>query len=72
MSSAEYSCKLFKPIFANNADPNQTAPKKQSDLGPHCLQKWLLKSQADDKADYNCCDWQFKDLETHMKFFFKY
>ena len=29
-------------------------------LGPHCLQKWLLKSQADDKADDKCCDWQFK------------
>ena len=29
-------------------DPDQTAP-----LG-------LLKSQADDKADDNCCDWQFK------------
>ena len=25
--------------------------KEQSDLGPHCLQKWLLKSQADDKED---------------------
>ena len=37
-------------------DPNQ---KEQSDLGPHCLQK-LLKSQADDKADDNCCDCQFK------------
>ena len=35
-------------------------PKEQSDLGPHCLQKWLLKLQADDKADDNCCDWQFK------------
>ena len=23
--------------------------KEQSDLGPHCLQKLLLKSQADDK-----------------------
>ena len=34
--------------------------KEQSDLGPHCLQKWLLKSQADDKADNNSCDWQFK------------
>ena len=29
-------------------------------LGPHCLQKWLLKSQADDKADDNSCDWCFK------------
>ena len=30
MSSAEYSCKLFKPIFciqANSVDPDQTAPK---------------------------------------------
>ena len=35
-------------------DPDQTA---ESDLGPHHL---LLKSQADDKADNNCCDWQFK------------
>ena len=34
--------------------------EEQSDLGPRCLQKWLLKSQADDKADDNCCDWQFK------------
>ena len=34
--------------------------KEQSDLGPQCLQKWLLKSQADDKADDNSCDWQFK------------
>ena len=33
---------------------------KQSDLGPNCLQKLLLKSQADDKADGNCCDRQFK------------
>ena len=55
MSTAEYSCKLFKPIFAYR----QTAwilirllLEKQSDLGPHCLQK----SQADDKADDNCCD----------------
>ena len=63
MSSAEYSCKLFKPICciqANSVDPDQTALKEQSDLGPHCLQKWLLKLQADDKADDNCFDWQFK------------
>ena len=56
MSSAEYSCRLFKPIFAYR----QTVwtLKEQSDLGPHCLQKWLLKSQADDKADDNSCDWR--------------
>ena len=58
MSSADYSCKLFKPIFAyrQTVDPDQA----QSDLGPHCLQKWLLKSQADDKVDNKFCDWQFK------------
>ena len=33
--------------------------EEQSDLGPHCLQN-DLKSQADDKADDNCWDWQFK------------
>ena len=62
MSSAEYSCRLFKPIFPyrQTVDPDQTAPKEQSDLGPHSLQKRLLKSQADDKADDNSCDWRFK------------
>ena len=33
-------------------------------LDPHCLQKWLLKSQADDKADGNCCDWQIMGYST--------
>ena len=48
-------------IPANSVDPDQTAPlEEQSDLGPYCLQKWLLKSQADDTADDNYCDWQFK------------
>ena len=28
--------------------------EEQYDLGPHCLQKRLLKSQADDKADDSC------------------
>ena len=35
-------------IMANSVDPDQTA-QEQSDQGPQCLQKWLLKSQADDK-----------------------
>ena len=58
MSSAEYSCKLFEPIFVYR----QTVWSQIRLLleGPHCLQKWLLKSQADDKADDNSCDWQFK------------
>ena len=55
-------------IQANSVDPDQTAPRgairllleEQSDLGPHSLQKRLLKSQADDKADDNWYGWQFK------------
>ena len=62
MPSVYVVCWIFLQTFqtyffclqANNVDPDQ-----QSDLGPHCLQKWLLKLQADDKADDNCCDWQF-------------
>ena len=43
MSSAEYSCKLFKPIFAYRQTlwtQIRLLLKEQSDLGPHCLQKW--------------------------------
>ena len=43
-------------IQANSVD----LLKEQSDLGPHCLQKWLLKKPAEDKADDNSCDWRFK------------
>ena len=63
MSSAEYFCKLFKPNFAYRQTVwtlIRLPLEEQSDMGPHCLQKWLLKSQADDKADDNSCDWQFK------------
>ena len=74
MSSVYVVCWIFLQTFqtyfciqANSVDPDQTAPllirlllKEQSDLGPHCLQKWLLKSQADEKAGDYCCDWQFK------------
>ena len=63
MLSAEYSCKLLKAIFcipANNVDPDQTAPKGAVWSGSTLLQKWLLKSQAEDKADDICCDWHFK------------
>ena len=66
MSSVYVVCWIFLQTFqtyfckqANSADPDQIAPKEQSDLGPHRLQKWLLNSQADDKADDNCCDWRF-------------
>ena len=40
-----FSCntmKHFIKMFANSADPNQTAPLEQSDLGLHCLQKFML------------------------------
>ena len=63
MSSAEYSCKTFKLIFAYRQtvwNLIRLLLEEQSDLGPHSLQKWLSKSQADDQADDNCCDWQFK------------
>ena len=63
MSSAEYSCKLFKPIFAYRQTVwalIRLLLEEQSDLGPHCLQKLLVNLQADDKVDDNCCDWQFK------------
>ena len=55
MSSVYVICWIFLQtihiyfyIQANSVDPDQT------------LQKWLLKSQADDKGDYNYCDWQLK------------
>ena len=64
MSSAEYSCRLFKPIFAYMqtvwTQIRLLLEEQSDDLGLHCLQKWLLKSQADDKADDNSCDWRFK------------
>ena len=70
MLSAEYSGKLFKPIFACRQTVwtlIRLLLEEQSDLGPHCLQKWPLKSQADDKADDNCVDWQFKGSDRYSK-----
>ena len=73
MSSVYVVCWIILQTFqtyfyiqANSVDPDQTAPRgeEQSDLGPHRLQKWLLKSQADDKADDNGCDycvWSVKE-----------
>ena len=61
MLSVYVICWIFLQAFqtyfciqANSVDPDQ------SDLGSHCLQKWLLKSQVEDKANDNCCDWRFK------------
>ena len=50
-----YSC-----IQANNVDPNQTAPRGAFWSGSTLFAKNDFKSQADNKADDNCCDWQFK------------
>ena len=46
-------------IQANSVDPDQTA-KGAVWSGSTLFAKWLLKLQANDKADDNCCDWQFK------------
>ena len=71
MSSVYVVCWIFLQTFqtyfciqANSVDPDQTALrlllKEQSDLGPHCLHKWLLKQRAEDKVDDNSRDWRFK------------
>ena len=59
MSSANVICWIFLQTFqtyfciqANSVDPDQS--------GSTLFAKMTSKSQADDKADDNCCDWQFK------------
>ena len=47
-------------IQANDVDPDQSAPGGAVWSGSTLSAKWHLKSQADDKEDDNCCDWQFK------------
>ena len=66
MSSVYVVCSIFlqtfQPIFAYRQTvwiPIRLLLEEQSDLGPDCLQKWLLESQTNDKADNNCCDRQF-------------
>ena len=41
-------------------DPDQTAQRGAVVSGSTLFAKMTLKSHADDKADDNCCDWQFK------------
>ena len=57
MSSAEYSCKIFKPIFAYRQTVWTQIRAVWS--GSTLFAEMTLKSHADDKADDNCCDWQF-------------
>ena len=66
MLSVYVVCWIFLQTFqtyfciqANSVTSDQTAPRGAVWAGSTRLQKWLLKSQADDKADDNCCDWQF-------------
>ena len=58
MLSVYVVCWIFLQTFqtyfciqANSVDPDQTAPL----IWVHTVCK-----NADDKADNNCCDWQFK------------
>ena len=68
MSSVYVVCWIFLQTFqtyfcirANSMGPDQTAPPKGAVWsGSTLFAKWLLKSQADDKADDNSCDWRFK------------
>ena len=41
-------------------DPDQTAPRGAVWSGSTLFAKVTFKSHADDKADDNYCDWQFK------------
>ena len=74
MSSVYFVCWIFLQPFqtyfciqANSVDRDQTAPKGAVWSGSTRLQKWLLKSQADDKADDNCCDWQCKGEPIYVE-----
>ena len=66
MSSVYVVCWIFLQTFqtyfciqANSVDSDQTAPSSLIRVHTVC-KKWLLKSQADDKADDNRCDRRFK------------
>ena len=68
MSSVYVVCWIFLQTFqiyfciqANHVDPYQTAPTGAVWSGSTMFAKMTFKiTQADDKADDNCCDWQFK------------
>ena len=67
MSSVYVVCWIFLQIFqtyfcikANSVDPDQTAPLEAVWSGSTVFTKITFKIKADDKADDNCCDWQFK------------
>ena len=55
-------CWLFLQTFQTYfcIQANSVDPKGAVWSGSTLFAKWLLKSQADDKADDNSCDWRFK------------
>ena len=74
MSSVSVVCWIFLQTFqtyfsiqANSVDPDQTAPRGAVWSGSTLFAKWILKSQADDKGDDNCCDWHFKGLDAELR-----
>ena len=54
-------------VQANSVDPDQTTPRGAV-WSESTVCKNDLKSQADGKADDNCCDCQFKGLIDLFKF----
>ena len=55
MSSAEYSCRLFKPIFTYRQTVwtlIRLLLKEQSDLGPHCLP--VCKNRSEKSLGPHC------------------
>ena len=78
MSSAEYSCKFFKPIFAHRQTvwtQIRLLLEEQFDLGPHCLQKWLLNHKQMTKQTtivvignlrFNMCLVYSSDRQTYI------
>ena len=72
MSSVYVVCWIFLQTFqtylciqANSVDPDRT------DRDPHFFQTWLLKSQADDKADDKGKRYTFRGGSS-VKVFFSY
>ena len=52
-------------IQANSVDPDQTA-KGAVWFGSKLFAEMTLKSEADDKADDNCCDWQVRVKKQNL------
>ena len=75
MLSAEYFCKLFKPIFAYRQTVwtlIRLLLEKQSELGPHCLQKMTFKITSrwqEKKKKKKSCDGE-KFMLIHDKDYF--